>query len=101
MRKAQVLALDRRSCRRCLVYRNLARSYVRHNLAVCCQTTNAIRRLHERFKRRTKTQTVRPSAETAAMLFWAPLASAQIIMRKIDGWKTLSKSSAQLVDLSV
>ena len=34
-------------------------------------TTNAIERLHEEFKRRLKTQTALPSAETAAMLFWA------------------------------
>ena len=34
-------------------------------------TTNAIERLHEEFKRRINTQTVLPSAETAAMLFWA------------------------------
>jgi hypothetical protein len=40
--------------------------------------TNAIERLHEEFKRRIKTQTVLPSAETAAMLFWALLASGQI-----------------------
>lgn len=33
------------------------------------RTTNAIERLHEEFKRRIKTQTVLPSAETAAMLF--------------------------------
>ena len=37
------------------------------------RTTNAIERLHEEFKRRIKTQTVLPSAETAAMLFWAKL----------------------------
>ena len=53
------------------------------------RTTNAIERLHEEFKRRIKTQTVLPSAETAAMLFWALLASGQIIMRKVDGWQTL------------
>jgi transposase-like protein len=35
------------------------------------RTTNAIERLHEEFKRRNKTQTVLPSADTAAMLFWA------------------------------
>jgi putative transposase len=65
------------------------------------RTTNAIERLHEEFKRRIKTQTVLPCAETAAMLFWALLASGQIVMRKIDGWKTLSqKSSTQLVDLA-
>ena len=33
------------------------------------RTSNGIERLHEEFKRRIKTQTVVPSAETAAMLF--------------------------------
>ena len=53
------------------------------------RTTNAIERLHEEFKRRIKTQTVLPSAETAAMLFWALFASGQVTMRKVDGWQTL------------
>ena len=44
------------------------------------RTTNAIERLHLEFKRRVKTQTVLPSAETAAMLFWALLASGQIVL---------------------
>ncbi len=35
------------------------------------RTSNAIERLHEEFKRRIKTQTVLPCADTAAMLFWA------------------------------
>ena len=65
------------------------------------RTTNAIERLHEEFKRRIKTQTVLPSAETAAMLFWALLASGQIVMRKVDGWKTLAeKPSGQCLDLA-
>jgi transposase-like protein len=55
------------------------------------RTTNAIERLHEEFKRRIKTQTVLPSADTAAMLFWALLASGQIRMRKVDGWPSLAK----------
>ena len=54
------------------------------------RTTNVIERLHEEFKRRIKTQTVLPSADTAAMLFWALLASGQINMRKVDGWQTLA-----------
>ena len=33
-------------------------------------TTNVIERLHEEFKRRIKTQTALPSADTTAMLFW-------------------------------
>jgi putative transposase len=65
------------------------------------RTTNAIERLHEEFKRRIKTQTVLPSADTAAMLFWALLASGQINMRKVDGWKTLAeKPITQPIDLA-
>jgi putative transposase len=65
------------------------------------RTTNAIERLHEEFKRRIKTQTVLPSAETAAMLFWALLASGQIVMRKVDGWRSLAeKPSDQIIDLA-
>ena len=48
-----------------------------------------------------KTQTVLPSADTAAMLFWALLASGQINMRKIDGWQTLAtKPIDQQIDLA-
>src|SRR3954465_6893309 len=65
------------------------------------RTTNAVERLHEEFKRRIKTQTVLPSAGTAAMLFWALLASGQITMRKVDGWPTLAQKPAdQPVDLA-
>jgi transposase-like protein len=65
------------------------------------RTTNAIERLHEEFKRRIKTQTVLPSAETAAMLFWALLASGQISMRKVDGWQSLGQPPAKsMIDLA-
>ncbi|HJZ14384.1 MAG TPA: IS256 family transposase [Stellaceae bacterium] len=65
------------------------------------RTTNAIERLHEEFKRRIKTQTVLPSADTAAMLFWALLASGEINMRKVDGWQTLAaKAIDQPIDLA-
>jgi transposase-like protein len=65
------------------------------------RTTNAVERLHEEFKRRIKTQTVLPSAETAAMLFWALLASGQITMRKVDGWHSLGQPpSASTIDLA-
>ena len=65
------------------------------------RTTNAIERLHEEFKRRIKTQTVLPSADTAAMLFWALLASGQINMRKVDGWQTLATTIIdQPIDLA-
>jgi putative transposase len=57
--------------------------------------------LQEEFKRRIMTQTLLPSAETAAMPFWALLASGQITMRTVDGWESLSeKASGQIVDLA-
>ncbi len=65
------------------------------------RTTNAVERLHEEFRRRIKTQTVLPDAETAPMLFWALLASGQIVMRKVDGWETLAEPlSATSIDLA-
>jgi len=59
--------------------------------AESARTTNVIERLHEEFKRRIKTQTVLPSADTAAMLFWALLASGQIIT-KVDAGRRLPKA---------
>jgi transposase-like protein len=65
------------------------------------RTTNAIERLHGEFKRRIKTQTVLPSTETAAMPFWALLASGQITMRRVDGWPTLAEPpSDHAIDLA-
>jgi transposase-like protein len=65
------------------------------------RTTNAVERLHEEFRRRIKTQTVLPEAETAPMRFWALLASGQIVMRKVDGWETLAEPlAARSIDLA-
>jgi transposase-like protein len=55
------------------------------------RTTNTIERLNGEFRRRIKTQTVLPCAQTVPMLLWALLASGQIQMRKVDGWETLSQ----------
>jgi len=53
---------------------------------------------HPKMRRRlvapTASSTVLPSANTAAMLFWALLAWGQITMRKVDGWQTLSQKKA-------
>jgi hypothetical protein len=44
---------------------------------------------------------VLPCAETAAMLFWALMASGQITMRKVDGWESLpEKPAEQTIDLA-
>jgi transposase-like protein len=64
------------------------------------RTTNAIERLHLEFKRRIKTQCVLPSAETAAMLFWALLAAGQIVLRKVDGWTSLAEPFTAPIDLA-
>ncbi|HDL16998.1 MAG TPA: IS256 family transposase [Rhizobiales bacterium] len=65
------------------------------------RTTNAIERLHGEFKRRIKTQCALPNAETAAMLFWALMASGQITMRRVDGWQTLDQApDEQPLDLA-
>ena len=56
------------------------------------RTTNAIERPHGEFKRRVKTQCALPNAETAAMLFWALMASGQITMRRVGGWQTLDQA---------
>ena len=56
------------------------------------RTTNAIECLHGEFKRRVKTQCALPNAETAAMLFWALMASGQITMRRVGGWQTLDQA---------
>src|ERR1700757_4507089 len=67
----------------------------------CGAANGGCERLHEEFKRRIKTQTVLPSAETAAMLFWALLAAGQITMRKVDGWQTLTdKLAHKPIDLA-
>ena len=54
-------------------------------------TTNAIERPNEQFRRRIKTQTVLPCAETVPMLLWALMTSGQTPKRKVDGWQTLDK----------
>jgi len=59
------------------------------------RTTNAIERLHGEFKRRIKTQCALPNAETAAMLFWALMASGQITMRRVDGWQSLDRTPVE------
>ena len=60
-----------------------------------------IERLHGEFKRRVKTQCALPNAETAAMLFWALMASGQITMRRVGGWQTLDQAPVkQPIDLA-
>jgi hypothetical protein len=52
------------------------------------------RTLHEEFKRGIKTRPCWPAPKTAAILFWALLASGQITMPKVDGWHTVAEKRA-------
>jgi putative transposase len=48
------------------------------------QEVTPSKRPREEFERRIKTRPLLPCAKTAAMLFWALLASGQMVTRKVD-----------------
>jgi putative transposase len=54
------------------------------------RTTNTIERLHEEFRRRMKTQGSLPSEDAALVLLFSLVASGQIKLRKIDGWRRIA-----------
>ena len=54
------------------------------------RTTNVIERLHEEFRRRVKTQGSLPSEDAALVLLFSLVASGQIKLRKIDGWRNIA-----------
>jgi len=54
------------------------------------RTTNTIERLHEEFRRRVKTQGSLPSEDAALVLLFSLVASGQIKLRKIDGWRKIA-----------
>ncbi len=53
------------------------------------RTTNTIERLHEEFRRRVKTQGSLPSEDAALVLLFSLVASGQIKLRRIDGWRKI------------
>jgi transposase-like protein len=53
------------------------------------RTTNAIERLHGEFRRRVKTQGGLPDTTSAELLLFGVLASGQIQMRRLDGWRQM------------
>jgi transposase-like protein len=50
------------------------------------RTTNALERINEEFRRRTKTQASLPSQDAVLLLLFGLLRSGQIRLRAIDGW---------------
>jgi transposase-like protein len=54
------------------------------------RTTNVIERLNGEFRRRVKTQSSLPSEDTAVVLLFSLVASGQIRLRRIDGWRKIA-----------
>ena len=59
------------------------------------RTTNTIERLHEEFRRRVKTQGSLPTEDAALALLVSLVASGQIKLRKIDGWRKIAAMLSQ------
>jgi len=62
------------------------------------RTTNALERINEEFRRRTKTQASLPGEDAVLLLLFGLLRSGQIVLRRMDGWhdipKVIAKSQA-------
>ena len=59
------------------------------------RTTNVIERLHEEFRRRVKTQGSLPSEDAAVVLLFSLVATGQIKLRRIDGWRKIAAVLSQ------
>jgi putative transposase len=60
------------------------------------RTTNALERINEEFRRRTKTQASLPDEDSVLLLLYGLLRSGQIILRRIDGRNDLPRPKPQL-----
>src|SRR2546426_918883 len=54
------------------------------------RTTNALERINEEFRRRTKTQASLPSEEAVLFLLFGLLRSGQVRLRRLVGWQDLT-----------
>ena len=54
------------------------------------RSTNGIERLHGEFRRRVKTHGSLPSEDAAVVLLFSLVASGQIQLRRIDGWRKIA-----------
>src|SRR5487761_1288431 len=59
------------------------------------RTTNALERINEEFRRRTKTQASLPSEEAVLFMLFGLLRSGQITLRRLVGWQALANSNSQ------
>jgi putative transposase len=53
------------------------------------RTTNALERINEEFRRRTKTQASLPGQDAVLLLLFGLLRSGQVKLRRIDGWQDM------------
>jgi putative transposase len=60
------------------------------------RTTNALERINEEFRRRTKTQASLPDEDAVLLLLYGLLRSGQIVLRRIDGRNDMPKLKSQL-----
>ena len=63
-----------------------------HSQWKALRTTNALERINEEFRRRTKTQASLPSSNAVVLLLFGLLRSGAIKLRTIDGWKDMPQS---------
>jgi transposase-like protein len=59
------------------------------------RTTNALERINEEFRRRTKTQASLPNEEAVLLLLFGLLRSGQVKLRRLVGWHDLTTISQQ------
>jgi transposase-like protein len=58
------------------------------------RTTNALERINEEFRRRTKTQASLPSEDAVLLLLFGLLRSGQVTLRRLVGWQDLNHITA-------
>jgi transposase-like protein len=58
------------------------------------RTTNALERINEEFRRRTKTQASLPSQDAVLLLLFGLLRAGHIRLRRIDGWEAMWAAAA-------
>ena len=56
------------------------------------RTTNALERINEEFRRRTKTQGLLPTEDAVLLLLFGLLRSGHIKLRRLDGWQEIPNS---------
>jgi len=59
------------------------------------RTTNALERVNQEFRRRTKTQASLPSQDAVLLLLFGLLRSGRITLRRLEGWKDMPAEAAQ------